>query len=385
MPKTIRERFWWPGTIDMAKKIVAACAPCQQMCRELTEPRTSTSIPVFHIFHRWHVDLVGPLPTSARGHKYVIVAVEAATKWIEAECIMAKTAEIVKNWIWSEIICRFGCPKEIVTDNGFEFTKDLDFMFEECGIEHKRTAPHHPRANGAVEKVNDVLELALSKVVNESRTDWDLRLPKILLSARKAEHHSTRMSPAKALMNKTLELPGMVMIDVVIPDRDPPIILNEATTPASQQAMDRLEEVVLTNVAQAHREQSMKYARRHSRRSHVTERALPKPGDYIMIKEHKNGKLQPIYEKVVYQLKAWNSTKTTATVEDALGKSWIENATAHQILCTRRACRGHFRPGSSRGAQGGVESQSLAIGSPGITAVLEDELDLSWGYVTAVT
>ncbi len=77
--RTVFERFWWPGTLDMAKKVVAGCAPCQPTSRELTEPRTKTSIPIFHIFHCRHIDLIGPIPTSARGHKYIINAV-AATK-----------------------------------------------------------------------------------------------------------------------------------------------------------------------------------------------------------------------------------------------------------------------------------------------------------------
>ena len=238
---------------------------------------------------------------------------------------MDKTAEFVKNWVWREIICRFGCPKEIVTDNGTEFARDFDFMLEECGIEHKRTAAHNPRANGAEENANDVLELAVTKVVNESRSDWDLRLPKILLSARTAEHRSIRMSPAKALMNKTVELPGMVMINVVIPDKEPPIITNEATASVRFQAMDEVENVVLKNVARAQREQTMKYARAHARKTHAVERAMPEPGDYVLIREHKNGKLLSTYEKEVYRLKAWNKDKTSATVEDKRGKSWIEN------------------------------------------------------------
>ena len=351
MSKTVLERFWWPGTLEMAKDVVTACAPCQQMSRELTEPRTNTPIPVFHIFHRWHLDLIGPIPTtSARGYKYIINAVEAATKWIEAGCLKDKTSVGVKEWVWREIICRFGCPKEIVTDNGPEFARDFDFMLEECGIAHKRTAAHHPRANGAVEKANDVLELALTKVVNESRSDWDLRLPKILLSARTAVHQSTRMSPAKALMNKALDLPGMVMVNVVIPDREPPIISNEATDSSRAKAMDRLEEVVLKNVARAQREQSMKYARAHARKTHTAGRAVPEPGDYILIREHTQGKLMPTFEKEVYRLQAWNKDRTTATVEDNTGQTWIENAQHIKFHAPKE-------PAASPLASGAVEEQ----------------------------
>lgn len=100
----------------------------------------------------------------------------------EAGAIPDKQAVTVKNWFWREVICRFGCPAEIVSDNGKEFKRDFAHMLQECHIEHKHTSSHHPRANGAVEKLNHTIETAVTKVCNPQRNDWDLKLPAILLA-----------------------------------------------------------------------------------------------------------------------------------------------------------------------------------------------------------
>ena len=127
--------------------------------KQLTVPRVNHSILVYAYIHRRHIDLITPLTPTLRGFKHLIVAVDAATKWVEAGCLWSKDACIVKEWFYQEIICRFGCPTEVVIDNGSEFCRDFDFLLEECGIQHKRTASHNPRANGHGERMNGILRM----------------------------------------------------------------------------------------------------------------------------------------------------------------------------------------------------------------------------------
>jgi len=68
------------------------------MNKQLTEPRVSHRIPVLAYFHRWHVDLITPLTTTPRGFEHLIVADDAATKWVEAGCLMNKDVCTVKGW-----------------------------------------------------------------------------------------------------------------------------------------------------------------------------------------------------------------------------------------------------------------------------------------------
>jgi hypothetical protein len=69
-------------------------------------------------FYMWGVDILGPFPASQGQVKFLQVAVDYFTKWIEAEPVATISGEKVKHFYWKKIICRFGLPKYIVSDNG---------------------------------------------------------------------------------------------------------------------------------------------------------------------------------------------------------------------------------------------------------------------------
>ena len=72
-------------------------------------------------FQKWAIDLVGPFPEAPGRVKFLIVAIYYFTKWVEAKPLASITAKIVKKFIWEFIICRFGLPMAIVSDNGTQF------------------------------------------------------------------------------------------------------------------------------------------------------------------------------------------------------------------------------------------------------------------------
>jgi len=69
-------------------------------------------------FHTWGIDILGPFPLAIRQMKYLIVAIEYFTKWIEAEPVAQITAHKVQHFVWKNIVCRFGVPRRLVSDNG---------------------------------------------------------------------------------------------------------------------------------------------------------------------------------------------------------------------------------------------------------------------------
>ncbi|GJR56921.1 reverse transcriptase domain-containing protein [Tanacetum coccineum] len=69
-------------------------------------------------FHKWGIDIAGPFPVAAGGLKFLIVAIDYFTKWIEAKAVATITGNQVKRFVWDNIVCRFGLPGEIVSDNG---------------------------------------------------------------------------------------------------------------------------------------------------------------------------------------------------------------------------------------------------------------------------
>jgi hypothetical protein len=64
------------------------------------------------------MDIVGPLPTAQGNFKFVVVAIEYFTKWIEARPLATITSTTIRKFFWQQIIYRFGVPKELTVDNG---------------------------------------------------------------------------------------------------------------------------------------------------------------------------------------------------------------------------------------------------------------------------
>ena len=93
--------------------------------------------------------MVGSLPLSKGGAKYAIIAVDYFTKWAEAEPLATITTKKVINFVVRNIICRFGLPRTIITDNGTQFeSKEFKEFCQKYGIEKKFVAVAHPKANG---------------------------------------------------------------------------------------------------------------------------------------------------------------------------------------------------------------------------------------------
>ena len=72
-------------------------------------------------FTQWGIDTMGPLPQGKRQVKFLLVAIDYFTKWMEAEALATITEAKEQNFVWKNIVCRFGIPKTIISDNGRQF------------------------------------------------------------------------------------------------------------------------------------------------------------------------------------------------------------------------------------------------------------------------
>jgi hypothetical protein len=150
---------------------------------------------------RWGLDLLGPLPPAQGNLKYVVVAVEYFSKWIEAKPLATITLATVQKFFWQNIVCRFGVPKAITIDNGTQF--DVETFKEFC--DHIDTKIHfasvrHPESNGLVERANDIIMTEIMKLIfNQPRGNWLDELIKVVWSHNTTTSRSIGFTPFKLL------------------------------------------------------------------------------------------------------------------------------------------------------------------------------------------
>jgi transposase InsO family protein len=168
----ISKRYIWETMRRDIREYTRTCYECQ-MRGTPKRNNPKVSIPPKDIFERWGIDIVGPLPLSSQRNKYIIVAVDYFTRWPEAKAVKTANAITVADFIYDEIICRFGAPKIIQSDQGTHFVNEvIRQLTEKFRIRHKLSSPYHPQSNGLVERFNKTLCEGLAKVA-ETIQDWD--------------------------------------------------------------------------------------------------------------------------------------------------------------------------------------------------------------------
>jgi hypothetical protein len=92
-----------------------------------------------------------------RGTSYLLQAIALAINWLEARASAKNNLEAWANFIYQEIICRFGCIPYCLTDGGPEFRGAAEIIFKRYGITVIISSPYHPQGNGAVERSHQTL------------------------------------------------------------------------------------------------------------------------------------------------------------------------------------------------------------------------------------
>ena len=123
------------------------------------------------------VDVIGRIaPKASNGHEYIIVAIDYFTKWVEAASYSMLKAKHVAWFIKNNIICRYGEPQEIISDNGSHFERKVRTIVELYNIEHHKSSPYWPQTNRAIEVANKNIKNILAKMVVPYK-DWTENLP----------------------------------------------------------------------------------------------------------------------------------------------------------------------------------------------------------------
>jgi hypothetical protein len=145
--------------------------------------------------------LLGPLPPVQGNLKYVVVAVEYFSKWIEAKPLATITSVTIQKFFWQNIVCRFGVPKAITVDNGTQFDAETFKKFcDQIGTKIHFASVRHPKSNGLVERANGIIMTGIMKLIfNQPRGKWADELIKVVWSHNTTVSRSIGFTPFKLL------------------------------------------------------------------------------------------------------------------------------------------------------------------------------------------
>ncbi|RDX99673.1 Tf2-6, partial [Mucuna pruriens] len=238
------------------------------------------------------------------------------TKWVEAEPTAIITTERIKRFYWKRIICRFGLPVEIVSDNSTQFAS-------KGTIKQSFTSVEHPQSNGQAEAANKVILRELCRRLEEAKGRWAEELPQVLWSYHTAPHSTTNETPFRLTF-------GMeAMIPVEIGEISPRTALfepgkNEEELRANLDLIQEVKEI-------AHiREYAIKARATRRYNQKVIPRSF-KPGDLVLKKitmATNRNKLTPCWEgpfRVIYEL-GQGAYKLESLERKQLPRTW--NATS---------------------------------------------------------
>ena len=229
----LTRRYWWPNMKSDVRDYIARCPQCQLNSSASgvhaptpLRPITPTALP----FERWGIDFVGRLPETKSGNKFIITAIDYATRWVVAKPIRNMNESAVASFLYS-LMMDYGTPYEIISDRGKSFLAEGIKEFENRNqITHLATTPYHPQTNGMVERMHSMLGAGLSSLL-QGRTDrWDEYLNQTIFAIRVRTHAVTGFSPFFLLYGVHPRLPS---------DTNPP---EQMITP-----LDELEQIEVNN------------------------------------------------------------------------------------------------------------------------------------------
>nr|GFA03780.1 reverse transcriptase domain-containing protein [Tanacetum cinerariifolium] len=197
--KAMRLGYYWPTMHRDARDMIRTCNDCQVHRLVLRNPQQPlTPIMAPWPFYKWGIDIAGLFPKGPGKVKFLIVAVDYFTKWIEAKAVATIIDGQLKKFVRDNIVCRFGLPGEIVSDNSNQFSDNpFKDWCEKLNITQHFASVKHPQSNGLVERANRSLGEGIKARLSEGNKNWIEELPRVLWAYRtmiKSSHGDTPLS-----------------------------------------------------------------------------------------------------------------------------------------------------------------------------------------------
>jgi hypothetical protein len=224
----VRESFDWVGVVADVYEFVKSCAKCQAN-KARNRKEAGFLLPIAPPMNKGlmiSIDFVGELPRTARGKDYIMVITDRFSKrvWYEAtrKTITAKQAAKI---IFERVVRHQGLPDVIISDRDPRFKARVwKALWQHCGTKLAMTVAFRAQANGGTETHNRVMQDMLRAFVNETRSDWDIKLPALEIAYNSSHNETTGYAPFQLDIGMIPRLPIDVASRVGTPARP---LLNE--------------------------------------------------------------------------------------------------------------------------------------------------------------
>ncbi len=211
---------------EYVKLFVKRCPACQKMSQIKpvieTIPFTTAA---YAPMHKISMDTIGPLPESSAGYKHILVIIDCFSRWVELyPCRTVEAEEAAKHLI--EFVGRFGCPKEIISDNGTQFVNEvIDNFIKLFGAQHLLTIPHSKQENAIVERVNKEIMKHLRHWIYDKNLikEWEDARPFIQRIINTAVHSSTGYSPAQIIYGNRINMDRNIILSFEVAEHNVPL------------------------------------------------------------------------------------------------------------------------------------------------------------------
>ena len=259
----IQRTYYWPQMRSDVKEFVSQCVECQKYKADNCKPIGEMQIkdPTLTPWKIVYMDVIGPLPRSRRGNKYIITCEDVCTKYLIAVPVRNATAHYITRVLLNDVILENGVPSIVVTDNGSQFTSHMfKKVCEEYHIKLNHVPFYTPQCN-EVERYHRTLKTSLAIFAQEDHTLWDDHLKYVVFAMRTAKNDTTGFSPA--LLNFGRELKSFYELfdelnDSNVGEFDPERYVN-----TNQENLAKIYQKVKSCVNKAKERQARSYNLRH--------------------------------------------------------------------------------------------------------------------------
>ncbi|WVZ58281.1 hypothetical protein U9M48_008564 [Paspalum notatum var. saurae] len=210
-----RSRYYLPTMLEDCFKYYKGCQECQRFgAVQIAPARPLNPIVKPWLFRGWGMDMIGQVnPPTSKGHKWILVATDYFTKWVEAVPMKNVTAKDVVNFVKAHIIYRFGIPQTITTDQGAVFlAEEFKNFAKEMGITLLQSSPYYAHANGQAKASNKSLIKLIKRKIDEYPKQWHDRLAEALWAYRMSCHGAAKCTPYQLVYGQEAVMPWVVNI-----------------------------------------------------------------------------------------------------------------------------------------------------------------------------